>query len=62
MDELVDKIEASQWRVSTIVGLGSILLAVFLAWLLARNDIACIHEMIREAQCSCKQSRVVNRD
>lgn len=54
MVRLVEKIEASQWRVAIIVGLGSILLSVSLAWILARGDIAYIHDMIKRAECQCK--------
>lgn len=60
MDQLVDRIARAQWRVSSITGLGSILFAVLLAWLLARNDIATIHQMIRAAQCTCKTAAASN--
>ena len=60
MDQLVDRIARAQWRVSSITGLGSILFAVLLAWLLARSDIAAIHQMIRAAQCTCKSSTARN--
>lgn len=58
--DLIRAIEAAQWRVAIVVGCASIILAVALAWLLARSDIAYIHEMIRSAECHCKTAANTN--
>lgn len=55
ISQLVDRIEKSQWRVAIVVGLGSTLLSVSLAWMLARSDVSHIHEMILNATCKCSR-------
>lgn len=55
ISQLVDRIEKSQWRVAIVVGLGSTLLSVSLAWMLARSDVSKVHEMILSATCKCSR-------